>query len=311
MRPVCVNSIHLRLEIPNVRLLYKKIDQRPEHSFLVRQETIPCLEEDWHFHEEIELIYFLKSHGTRYVGNDINNFHAGEIYLIGSNLPHLFKNDRSYYDGHHHSESAVDLVIIQFRQDFLGEAFNDLPEARRLAKLLKRSSQGLKFSKVTASLLQNHLVGLVNSKGLSGIVSLLRILDLLSISDDYELICPEWIVNTFRKDEKERMARIISYLTENYERKIELEEIADVASMAPNAFCRFFKKRTGKSFSGYLNEIRIGNACKLLIGGDKQVSEVAFECGFHSLSNFNRKFRQVMDTTPSGYMKRYTEPEIR
>jgi AraC-like DNA-binding protein len=287
-----------------VKLQYKKIDKKPEHSYLARRETIPCLDEHWHFHEEFELIYFLRSSGTRYVGNTINNFKEGEIYLIGSNLPHLFQNDRDYYLGTQ-TEGAVDLIIVQFNRFFLGEAFYVLPEAINLEVLLQKSFGGLKFSRMTSSLLHSHLVGLPHNKGLSGIINLLKILDVLSISEEYEVICSEAVHSTFRKNEKERMARIISYLTENFEQRIELEEIASVARMAPNAFCRFFKNKTRKSFSQYLNEIRIGHACKMLIEGSHQISEVSYMSGFNSLSNFNRKFKQIMDITPSDYMVKY------
>jgi len=112
-----------------MKLTYKQTERSPECSFLVRQDTIPCIEHDWHFHPELELIYFLKSTGTRYVGNSIGSFGPGELYLIGSNVPHLFRNEKEYYENNGELE-AVDLIIVKFDRDFLGEGFLDLAETK-------------------------------------------------------------------------------------------------------------------------------------------------------------------------------------
>ncbi|TMM55759.1 AraC family transcriptional regulator [Maribacter algarum] len=288
-----------------MKLTYKQSDRRPENSFLARQDTMPCIEQDWHFHPEIELIYFLKSTGTRYVGNSVGNFEAGELYLIGGNVPHLFRNHREYYDNVDEQNEAVDLIVVKFERDFLGEVFKELPEAKRLETLFDNANRGLKFSKAATYLVHTHMMGLVWSKGLSRIVGLLKILDILSISENYGFLCSNGFDNSYKKNEKERMARIISYLNENFENKIELETVAGIAHMAPNAFCRYFKKRTQKSFIQYLNEIRIGNACKLLIEGDLQITNVCYQSGFNTLTNFNRQFKSIMNMTPTEYMDQY------
>lgn len=287
-----------------MKLTYKQTDRKPENSFLARQDTMPCIEQDWHFHPELELIYFLKSTGTRYVGNSIGNFEAGQLYLIGSNVPHLFRNHREYYDGNGENEAA-DLIVVKFESDFLGESFRNLPEAQRLQSLFENANRGLQFSKAATYLVHNHMMGLVWAQGLSRIVGLLKILDILSVSENYSFLCTNGFDNSYKKNEKERMARIISYLNENFENKIELETVASIAHMAPNAFCRYFKKRTQKSFIQYLNEIRIGHSCKLLIEGDLQITTVCYQSGFNTLTNFNRQFKTIMDMTPTQYMEQY------
>lgn len=287
-----------------MKLTYKQTDRKAENSFLARQHTIPCIEQDWHFHPEIELIYFLKSTGTRYVGNSIGNFEEGELYLIGSNVPHLFRNHREYYDDKGENEAA-DLIVVKFEHDFLGEAFKDLPEAKRLHSLFENANRGLKFSKAATYLVHTHMMGLVWATGLSRIVGLLKILDILSVSENYDFLCSNGFDNSYKKSEKERMARIILYLNENFENKIELETVASIAHMAPNAFCRYFKKRTQKSFIQYLNEIRIGHACKLLIEGELQITTICYQSGFNTLTNFNRQFKSLMNMTPTKYMEQY------
>jgi len=289
-----------------MKLTYKQTEKRPENSFLARQDRMPCIEQDWHFHKEIELIYFIKSTGTRYVGNSIGNFQAGELYLIGSDVPHLFRNHREYYADKLEDE-AVDLVVIKFEQDFLGSNFLELPEAQKLQILFQKSNRGLQFSKAATYLVHNHILGLVGSQGLSRIAGLLKILDILSASENYMSLCSEVITNAYSKNEKDRMARVISFLTDNFDKKIELEQIASIAYMTPNAFCRYFKKRTHKSFTQYLNEIRLRHACKLLIEGEVQIATVCYQSGFNTLTNFNRQFKALMNITPSEYMELYNE----
>lgn len=292
-----------------MKLTYKQTERRPENSFLARQDRIPCIEHNWHFHKELELIYFIKSTGTRYVGNSIGNFGPGELYLIGSNVPHLFRNDREYYADQVEDE-AVNLVVIKFEPQFLGTGFLDLTEAKKLQLLFQNAERGLKFSKAAAYLVHNHILGLVGNQGLSSIIGLLKILDILSVSENYTALCSEVITNSNSKNEKDRMARVISYLTNNFDQKIELEKVASIAYMTPNAFCRYFKKRTHKSFTQYLNEIRLRHACKLLIEGDLQISTVCYQSGFNTLTNFNRQFKALMNLTPSEYAEKYNNRAV-
>lgn len=287
-----------------MKLTYKQTELKPDYSFLARQDTIPCIEHNWHFHPEMELIYFMKSTGTRYVGNSIGSFGPGELYLIGSNVPHLFRNEREYYENGAEGE-AVDLIVVKFEADFLGEEFLELAETRKIQALFQNANRGLKFSKAATYLVHNHIVGLVGSHGLSSIIGLLQILDILSVSENVTPLCSDVITSTFKKEEKERMAEVIRYLTQNFDKKIELKEIANIAHMTPNSFCRYFKKRTHKSFSQYLNEIRIRHACKLLIEGGLPISDICYQSGFNTITNFNRQFKQLMQVTPSEFMKKY------
>ncbi len=287
-----------------MKLVYKNSNIQPERCFSVRQDNLPCIEQDWHFHPEIELIYFLKSTGTRYVGNSIGNFEPGELYMIGSNVPHLFRNHREYYGQESHL-SAVDLVVVKFQADFLGKSFTDLVEAKGMRRLFHLANRGIKFSKTSTYLSHKHILGLLRNEGLSGIVELLNVLDILSATEDYEILCEEEIVHNFSNDEKERMGKIISFLNQNFDKRIELEEVSEIACMTPTAFCRYFKKKTKKSFTQFLNEIRLGHACKLLIEGDEQIATIAYQSGFNTMTNFNRQFKTLLQMTPTEYMEKY------
>jgi AraC-like DNA-binding protein len=289
-----------------MKLKYKVMEGQLRTSFHARREFVPYFDNEWHFHEELELIYFHKGKGVRYIGNTMGNFQDGEIYLAGPNIPHLYKNEIEE-NGDDRQNSSVDQVIIHFRKDFLGKHFIGLPEVSMLNNLFAKSEKVLKFSKITSSLLHNYLIGITCKEGVSRITDLLRILDILSISKDYETIMQIGSVTTHSKSDKDRMSKIINFLNDNYAKKIELSEVAAIASMTPNSLCRFFKRNTNKPFSAYLNEIRIGNACKLLIEGELTVAEVSYATGFYSISNFNRTFREVMNLTPSEYKKKYNK----
>lgn len=287
-----------------MKLKYKIIDHNPSNSFLVRREELPCLEEHWHFHEEFEIIYFIKSDGIRYIGNTIGSFEEGEIYLIGKNLPHLFLN-RKDFNSDTLAPDRVDLIIIQFKQSFIGQDFFKIPEARMINKLLQKSEVGLRYPSRVSSMLHDFFLSITEKSGLPSLIDLLHILHCLSEYETAEQICTTAVNNNYSSFDKDRMTKIIDHLTQNFDRKIELSEISEIANMAPNAFCRFFRERTKKSFSKYLTEIRIGQACRLLIEGNLQISEIAYMTGFNSPSNFNRKFKEVMGDTPSEYMVRF------
>ncbi len=289
-----------------MKLKYKIIDQKMNDSFLARREAVPCLEDNWHFHKEYELIYFMKSSGIRYIGNTIRSFRKGEVYLIGSNLPHLFKNV-NHNDGVK-DNGSVDMVIIQFSEDIFGKQFLNLFECRELTAMLRKSQMGLRFTIDVSSKLHSSFIEVVNSKGLTRMNYLLTILDNLSLSKESGSICTDYVSESYRKSEKERMAKVLNYLSENYsDSKISLARVAEIANMTPNAFCRFFKKKTQNTLSDYLNRIRIGNACKFLIEGEKQISEISYITGFNSLSNFNKQFKLIKKMTPSEYIKKHLE----
>ncbi|KZS38858.1 AraC family transcriptional regulator [Aquimarina aggregata] len=288
-----------------MRLTYKEIELKPEKSFSVQRANIPCLEEDWHFHKELELFYIIKSTGTRYVGNSVNRFEPNELYLIGSDLPHLFRNDKEYYKNSIINTKTVDVIIIKFKPDFLGNYFLNLTELQAIKFLFQEANKGLKFSKHASKQVHDLLIQLVKSEGTLSILKLLEILHLLSSNKNYKLLCPKLNNFYFRKDEKEKMAKIINYLNTNFDKKIDLKTIASIAHMTPNSFCRYFKKHTHKSFSQFLNEIRIRNACKLLIQGELQITTICYQSGFNTITNFNRQFKSFIGITPSDYLKKY------
>lgn len=287
-----------------MKLQYKSLSTVKKESVIARMVAEPCFDESWHFHPEIELVYVVKSTGKRFVGNNVTNFREGDFVLIGPNLPHLWRNDENYLLPEYLNQ--VELIIIQFDELILSQNFWDIPEASLIKKMIDYSPQGISFSGQTQFSLLKELKNLVRSHGIKRILLLVDILDKLSKIEEFELISSPGFTNSYKKSEQARMNNIIKFVMDHYKYTICLNEIAKVANMEPNAFCRYFKKRTKKTFFGFLNELRISNACKLLIQGNWNISEVCYQSGYNTLSYFNRKFKSIVGISPSEYKQKYS-----
>ena len=254
----------------------------------------------WHFHTEYEIIYISESTGTQFVGNSIESYRAGDVLLIGSNLPHYMKSDEIY-----HSDtppSRVRGTIIQFEKEFMQYAVNYYPQFIRIKKLLEESRLGVFFPASCSQKLIDLLNLIPAEKGMNQITSFLQLLQVMSeIKQRKTISKPDFEYNT--KHDASRVDKVISFINKNYTRQISLDEIAFFASMNSTAFCRFFKKETGKSFTKYIFDMRIGYACKLLLMNEMSVSQIGVVCGFETISHFNKIFRKVSGYSPTKYRK--------
>jgi len=258
----------------------------------------PCFTYPWHFHSEYEIIYFKEGTGTRFMGNNMDKYTEGDVILIGSNLPHCMKNDEAY-----HAEQSVLRVkgtIIQFEKDFMLHAINHYPHFIKIKKMLDESQRGIYFPARYSSTLNNLLEIIPVQTGIDQITSFLQLLKEMSEIDTRQIISSA----DFRNDtiyDTSRIDKVISYLNKNYNRPIHLDEVSSLAAMNPTAFCRFFKKKTGKSFKNYVLDMRTGYACKLLLTDHMNISQVSVECGFDTISHFNKTFKKKTGYTPSQY----------
>ena len=284
-----------------MELLYKKDTNEPVRSFYVKRVREPVLDINWHFHEEYELINILQGNGIRLVGDNLSNFHAGELVLVGPNIPHLWRTTKNV--------SSVDRIIIKFEEFPGGINLFSLPEFERIKSLLEKSVNGISFGSQARSEVQQHIIELSNADGIQKWICLLNILDILSGSTDIELLSSPYMKISPYYLEENRLSKVISYISENYDKDLVLEDIADIASMTIQSFCRFFKKRTNKTFIQFLNEYRIGKACVLLIENKISVTEICYELGFNSTTNFNRVFKKMYACTPMEYRKKFTKAE--
>lgn len=254
----------------------------------------------WHFHAEYEIIYFKKGTGTRFVGNNMENFRDGDFILIGSNLPHYMKSDDSYHSPD--STLRTQGTIIQFEQDFMQYSIRHYMQFVKIRKLLDDSQRGVYFpagcsDKVTALLEHIPL-----ESGMDQILSLLQLLKEMSEISSKVILPPSEQMSEIHSNS--RLDKILSHLNQNYTRCINLNEISCLAAMSPPSFCRFFKSKTGKTFKNYILDMRIGYACKLLSIDTMNISQISTECGFDTISHFNKSFKKNTGFTPTEYKKR-------
>lgn len=268
---------------------------KPENDALVFQEDIEYVFYDkLHQHDEIQISLIIEGEGTLIVGDTINDYTKGDLLVFGSNLPHVFKSSPQV-----HKKSRM--VTLFFTKSAFGDGFFNLEELREVRAFFKTIENGFK---ITANDKLNALfLSLKSSTKLQRFIKLLEILKITSR-------CKRKPLSSFVYEKKysdiegKRMRDIMEYTMNSYDKELTLDSVAMVAAMTKNAFCKYFKKRTNKTYFRFLNELRIENASKLLLSNeDYSIAEIANMSGFNNISNFNRKFKLIKGITPSGFKK--------
>ncbi|SEK64175.1 AraC family transcriptional regulator [Parapedobacter koreensis] len=279
-----------------------KVSTGPAHSFSARRDTIPYANNRWHYHREIELIHFEKGRGTQFIGDSIRNFASGDVVLIGSNLPHYWSFDSSYFD---YRREEADVRVVHFNEDFWGIHFLDLPENTNIKLLLQTAKQGIAVNGTAGLHVQQLLEELLVSEGPKRILLLVEALTTIAHSKDVQLLSSVGFNPHFQRGEKDRINNIYDFAIQHFKQRIALDDVAEVAGMSSNAFCRYFKSRTGKTFSQFLIEIRVGHACRLLIENHMNVKQICYESGFHNFAGFHKYFKQITGKSPLNYQRAY------
>jgi AraC-like DNA-binding protein/mannose-6-phosphate isomerase-like protein (cupin superfamily) len=279
--------------------MHEQIDFPGRSAVKVKLREMPHFTYPWHFHPEYEILYVIDGSGTSFVADSIEEFQSGDLALIGSTLPHFWRSDEKYLNSG--GKLRVKYIVIQFPEDFLKDEIANYPEYHLIGDLLERASKGIRFSPEFARKIENKIMKLSKSDGFERIIHLQELLQALAKTQDYKLLAGEFYHQENHTFTNFRLTKVLQFLNTNYQRKIELETVADIANLHPAAFCRFFKEKTGKSLSEYVNDMRIGYACRLIIEGKLSVSQISFESGFNNLSNFNRTFKKHTGYTPTNY----------
>jgi AraC-like DNA-binding protein len=270
----------------------------PENLFVVKAEEFKFNDFPFHSHPEYEIILILESAGQRIVGDSITEFTPVDLCMFGANLPHTF-----YTKGL--GNEAVNQVVIQFHENFLGPGFFDRKHFKQIKDLLQRSSQGIVFTGQTRLTLTQKITALVEKNPAETVIGLLDILHLLSISQEYTLLSSPGFLNDLNFDESTRMSNVYDYILDNFKRDLSLNEVAAIANLSPSAFCRYFKKFTRKTLSEFLIDLRIGYACKLLQSNNMGISQISLDAGFNNVSYFNRRFKILKGETPMEYQRHF------
>lgn len=289
--------------------ILEKVSTDSSNSFALKEEILPYIKIGWHFHPEYELTLFTESTGKRFIGDHTDNFGPGDLLLLGPHLPHYMRNDEVYYQND--PNLRIRAIVIHFSRDFVGEKFFDIPEMIPVKKLLNNASRGIQVYGETQKKIVPMMESLLHMTGYPRLMCLLDILQCIAHSGDQRLLSSLGYQNSFTHNDAERINSVFDYLLQHFTEDIKLSAVATHIHMNTSAFCKFFKNRTGKTFSHILNEIRIGHACKLFIEEGLSVSQVCYSCGYNSLSYFNRKFKAITKYSPMEYRRRfYTEPKV-
>jgi AraC-like DNA-binding protein len=274
---------------------FEKINPGFGNSISVRKYADPCRDKLplWHFHPELELVYVNGGTGKRHIGNQVSYYQNGDLIFIGSNLPHFGFTDRLTGN---RSET-----IVQMKADFLGPEFLDVPEMASIKKLFERSKVGVTFHGQTKRRVGAMIENLSDKSSFERILTLLNILQQLSESSEYKLLHADGVGLEIEPQDSQRMNIIYAFVRENYKNPIPLSVIADKISMTEPAFCRYFKKITGKTFTQFVNECRMVQAIKLLSEQSISITQVCFESGFNNFSHFNSQFKKFTGKNPSEY----------
>jgi len=254
----------------------------------------------WHYHPELEIMLIQEGTGSIFVGDNITKFEPGTLVIIGKNLPHLWQNDKNYFADE--SQLAVSGITIHFNEGFAGSLL-EIPEMSSLRNLLTRASRGIEFLGEANSAIRNRIKKMFELSGYEQIMCFLEILHMLSIHPKYRSLSSLGYMDSFKEIRDSKILPVYEYVMNNFKDNITLNTVAGIANMNASAFSRYFASAQKKTFTQFVNEIRIGYACKLLIDGQHNVSEACFESGFNNLSNFNRQFLSIKHMSPSTYVK--------
>lgn len=275
-----------------------------DKTVIVQKDELPYFYPHLHRHQEIQLTWIQQGEGTLVAENNMYAFRPGDIYWLGVNLPHVFKSDPSYFAPS--SRKKVHTLNIFFNIKGQLDSLFQLPEIRNLRAFMLNRQAGFKVPAAHSAEIGAKMLEIQNSMGADQLIHFIELLKRLSSFQELEPLSSGARPANYGEQEGIRIGAIYNYIMQMYDKPITLEDVARQAHMTPQAFCRYFKKHTLHTFVSFLNEVRINEACKKLIDGNyDSIATVAYNCGFNSITNFNRVFKSVTRKSPSEYVSSY------
>jgi len=282
---------------------------RPKESFIFKDLVGSYFNPNWHFHQEFQISLIVKGKGTRFIGDHVQTFNEGDLVFTGPNLPHLWRSDEAYFEKD--SKLKTRGLVIYFDHELFSKSLLEKEEFYKINKLIERSARGMEFHGVTKKKVIKLLLQIENQSGFNRIIKLFEIVNLLALSDDYNLLSSLGYNKMFKSEDTEKMQIVYEYVMTNFRTKISLREISSMLNMTTTSFCRYFKPRANKTFTRFVNDIRIGHVKKLLYEDNLNISEICYDCGFNTLSNFNRQFKAVTNMSPYEYRSLFSDIKSR
>ena len=279
-----------------MKIEFELIQEDPDSSLRLLHERVLSEKFSWqyHYHPEYELVFVLAGSGTRQVGNHISSYDNGDLVLIGPELPHsgFGLNARG----------MIEQVVVQFKKDMLGDPFLQRPEMKIINTLLERAAFGICFGEQTRQETSSRLTGLFEKSPFDRFMTFIEILHVLASATDYRLLNNRVMLPSTIRKMNMRLQNIFSYAERHYQDEIDIKAVADIANLTVPAFCNYFKKTMHITYTEFVNQYRIEQACRLL-QQDKSVGEVCFACGFNNVPYFNKVFKHIIKKTPSAFKK--------
>lgn len=282
--------------------MLEKIPGYPGSSIAVKREQVPYMNYPWHYHPEYELIFVERSYGIRLMGDHIGQFSDGDLVFISANVPHVWRNDQDFYQGN--PEKMVDVYVIHFLPEMF-ERLLGLPEAAKIRELFTKGEQGLSIIGETHANISQQVKTLYHSTGFQRLILLFDILQTLSLSQDLVPLSSPGFHHSNNPIDSQRISVVYEYVMNHFDQPISLEQAASMIHLNKTSFCRYFKSRTSKTFSSFVNEVRIGKACRLLVHSQHTVSQIAAMVGYNNISHFNRQFKLLTGMSATRYKRQF------
>lgn len=274
---------------------FETVELEGHSCFKTHHFSCGYLQDDhsWHYHPECELTYIVKGEGTRFIGDSVEHFSAGDLILIAPNIPHCWANNTK--------DEQNEIVTMQFLPTCLGAEFLKSPDAHVLIEMFQKAKRGILIHHEEANKIGQLILSLHRKEGLARLSGFIEILDLFSRSKEQHLLASELYAIDVSEFHSGRMRKVMEYIQANLVEEIRQTDIADLVHMTPQGFSRFFRSTTGRTFVSFVNIVRIMEACRLLVSSEEDITSIAFQCGYGNLSNFNRRFMEQKNCTPTEY----------
>jgi AraC-like DNA-binding protein len=280
-----------------------KVSSGPAQSFNVRRDLVPSVNNKWHYHPEVELIHFEKGSGTQFIGDSIRRFNTGDIVMVGSYLPHYWRFDDVYFSRDNKAE--VDIRVAHFCENFWGNDFLQLPENKNIKTVLEKARRGIQITGKVKKQIAQIMERLLAAEGAKRILLLMEVLNTIAESDHTDCLSSIGFSPNVEESRNDGINVIYEYSLANFKNKIHMDDLAELAGVSPNSFCRYFKARTQKTYSKFLLEIKVGHACKLLIENRLPLKQLCYESGFNNFANFHKYFKQITGKSPLNYQREF------